>query len=1732
MSKSKQAQRTKNNARPSNSSRSAELLGTAMPNFVGFSAVRDGGYVPTLPGLSLCNLNEVEMNSVDPSFQVILKKMNKKYATTKIKALQEFATLCENAELSAVEGMLSFWPRLYCALAIDIDHRVREATQLAHAAVVKRVGKSIAMYLKQLAGTWFISQYDTYPPAASAATNSFNSTFPPWKLVNAIIHCQWEILMYISDNITVQTAQTLSTQKSLTGEEMETIYQRVLVSSLQAYSYYFKKIPSREIENTLSIHEKILTNTKFWKLAKHDVLPIKTAFFNVLTSIIENADQLLQNEKKRVMTTIMNSLDESESGILSAVWEAMLVAITKINDWHSAVSVDKLVLPKLWRVLRSGGQCCASIVYPNLLPFLSQFPKLSVDTDQLYVNFFSNMRQGFSVKSVQVSRSEMQAVITSFIECLRYSVLVNVENVDLCVRLFKEQLVPVLETCMADTENNATMKELLFSEVTRLLRYWSKNRANEAYKSYVPLMQQFWIELRLLFDKLVDVPPRETAMSHTIDAQIELLLTLKKHAPDCNRKKLKVKFASPGDPPVVKQQPEVNISEVEADPVFNAELCEFVNALCVIYFNKINDRQSTVYIGSLNKVMKHFTSRELFVALSTSFQFNKDFFSFYDESLRPLLLRNPETMGQIVELIFHFVAYINDTEKDQVLRSLAGLNDIAITRSVLYFSLSECNRNDPVIKQWYTQADVTKLLIDMAREISSERDDLEKNQRLILLAFETSDNGDALINEDAANEIVLILCDSMSGTDDTCPIQFAQFITRLMTLTWSHKRMISSAVQILETLFELCTRRGHDDGDSASAATVRNGWKEELVKSSRTLPRSEFNDLVKRCAVIFWSKIYSNAYTSACAHIKDTLLDLATNLLEGIIHENDNTQSDRVEETILLFLTMSDIKLWAAEATTVAIYGEVMTGNLYMSSLETEMQIFQQRAIVDLTNDMISDSMATCLKWAVLTTDLLNNLCKKLRRADVNEIDVNASSSLQENVEPYDLDLPGITKILLNIVHVATVAEIYSKHYRSTQHYNDVNKLLDSLKSSFVKLRKHLTESVHDVVLSYIRENHESYGCMLPYIIRTYYDEFKPGESPIECYESCRSSEGQRDEEAYLQGMQVLSNYWTPNNFPSTRSSDVCTLIAARITTGRSREVDSGNTAIMDQIISCHKKVASLLVLNQDMFNVSWEQLLLPLEIIRTLTVIVRQSPYLLTCEQWDYTLISHRMWQQLVGKSKYNYTETKVTALIVAVSQLYYELQILLNKHEQQPMPELSPALLDEWKNVFAGNVYSSIAHTWRFCADLHHEDTVSIKSTVLLDYLGRALSMFDSAILFKKRDILCKKYDQDASVNLDEMLELSLKLLQAPMPSIQLGAYHMLTHIVLDLVEQDKVLVESENFDPSGLSIRRLEAVLLSIQNIVNTMLIEFKLCDAVSCTIQPFTDSYTYTLGYLLAWTVVLDICAHAHGDLRYQHAEILKDELFPCLLNNIFKLMPLEGPHDNKNKTAKLLEIFTTAPSYNFGESWTEWRLDHIMCWSYTNCLRLLPVLVRQWWRTVDSRASATIDKITTHYVSPTLYQEELLNNRLSCQQKNNMENIQVKVHSTAREVIAMYQMDDNKLELSIILPPNYPLGTVKVETAQHVAGTANWRNCHKQLSIFLTHQNGSIWDGLIMWKRNLDKKFAGVEECCICFSIFHISTQKIPKLSCSACRKKFHTPCLYKWFNTSQNSTCPICRNVF
>lgn len=49
-----------------------------------------------------------------------------------------------------------------------------------------------------------------------------------------------------------------------------------------------------------------------------------------------------------------------------------------------------------------------------------------------------------------------------------------------------------------------------------------------------------------------------------------------------------------------------------------------------------------------------------------------------------------------------------------------------------------------------------------------------------------------------------------------------------------------------------------------------------------------------------------------------------------------------------------------------------------------------------------------------------------------------------------------------------------------------------------------------------------------------------------------------------------------------------------------------------------------------------------------------------------------------------------------IAVSQLYCAIQSLMLKQEKEPIEEIPPELLDEWKNVFMDSIHAGIAKTW----------------------------------------------------------------------------------------------------------------------------------------------------------------------------------------------------------------------------------------------------------------------------------------------------------------------------------------------------------------------------------------------------------------------------------------------------
>lgn len=211
--------------------------------------------------------------------------MGKRDSTTKIKALQEFAELCEENSLETLKTILPFWPRIFSRLAVDGDRRVREYLHKSHLQLTSQLGRNLAPYLKEMMGAWFTSQSDTYAPAAFVAAHSLKTCFPGDKFSDAIAFCHNEIMDYIWDS--------LFKEDTLSDEQKE----RITIGGITGYSLLLQQIKPNmlEVEKCLQRHIEMWKCTKLYKVVeKNRSLPIKQAWFGMVYSLVHHLPQVAQ----------------------------------------------------------------------------------------------------------------------------------------------------------------------------------------------------------------------------------------------------------------------------------------------------------------------------------------------------------------------------------------------------------------------------------------------------------------------------------------------------------------------------------------------------------------------------------------------------------------------------------------------------------------------------------------------------------------------------------------------------------------------------------------------------------------------------------------------------------------------------------------------------------------------------------------------------------------------------------------------------------------------------------------------------------------------------------------------------------------------------------------------------------------------------------------------------------------------------------------------------------------------------------------------------------------------------------------------------------------------------------------------------------------------------------------------------------------------------------------------
>ncbi|KAH6971593.1 hypothetical protein BKA56DRAFT_677691 [Ilyonectria sp. MPI-CAGE-AT-0026] len=385
----------------------------------------------------------------------------------------------------------------------------------------------------------------------------------------------------------------------------------------------------------------------------------------------------------------------------------------------------------------------------------------------------------------------------------------------------------------------------------------------------------------------------------------------------------------------------------------------------------------------------------------------------------------------------------------------------------------------------------------------------------------------------------------------------------------------------------------------------------------------------------------------------------------------------------------------------------------------------------------------------------------------------------------------------------------------------------------------------------------------------------------------------------------------------------------------------------------------------------------------------------------------------------------------------------------------------------------------------------------------------------------MLCREVDKIPLRHISDLSDI-FGLVASESRDIQTAAFNLLHKAIPAQQEQRSVDVLLDKTDA------RLPDELLSL------------LLDAP--TLEKYSDEMLAEFpspirAYLLSWKLVFDAYSTSSFKIRNDFTENLKmDNTSGPLLDFMFDVLGHSAAHPLKLERVNLNPEHISDYDVKLAESEPEeknmqWLLVHL----FYLTLKYTPGLFRAWY--IDCRSKQTriaVESWTTKYFSPLTISDTLdeVQEWADGQEPPAMDEqeLVVKVARAAREVTAGYEVDESQAAIVIKVPPSYPIEGVTVSGLHRVAvSEKKWQSWIMTTQGVITFSNGNIIDGLQVFKRNIVGALKGQSECAICYSI--ISTDKrMPDKRCSTCKNLFHRTCLYKWFQTSNQNTCPLCRN--
>ncbi|KAJ3416845.1 hypothetical protein HDV05_008430 [Chytridiales sp. JEL 0842] len=1615
-----------------------------------------------------------DYSSFSGELKVILKRLSKRDSVTKIKALEDLKTHVSNLDTESLNSFVVVWPKLFNKLAVDPDRRVREVTLQCHLIIVTAVKKGLAPILKEIIGTWLCCQFDTSKEAAKSAVESLNVAFPN-KISNVLAFCQKEVLSYVSDNILVHKPETLSDARFTSEEDMISKYVQIVSSSFNILAMMFDQLSTSELEKCKEDYDILLNETTFWESTSSPHSNIRRSMYKFIKGLssLSSPSPLEGYQSLLIKHFLGKCFTDKEASVHGDMWDAILL-LTKAfpQMWIRAQASESKKgnpIKGLLSFLKNGCYGSGTASYPALVVLMASLPEEVLANESDKVGVEVLNSIWKGLSSGQADRQMGPALIDAYFDCL---LVFN-------LKLSKLGEVEMLQT-VAELQMKPFTALFFPNMVPEIVDRVSDASLSKSCANYFVILSR----------KMNPTDYSRSILSQFLKSSI-INGIARAESPDGN----KIDNAGYGRlcdsvASYLDHMMGLDVGERYGE--------EFKRTLAETLFIVLVDRllNTTEHANEAASLMLRITSLFSPTTLLTEEVADK---------FRGFVLHNSANVLQatksesLLRLIVNYLPLISRGENDDVMDIVLS-NLISKDKRSLLVVIDEVSRLPQKLN--LTSSSLEKLCTNVASSLLSSCDSVEID--ILEKALMMSQDRQLLSldsQHQATDSIFTFLKTSLHNETD-------------VNAGNSSNDALAIALKIAKSLI------------SSSSSSFWALPKAELTNAISTLAdfvvfKSDLSAEVKMLVGSIWDLLEQNK--SAYGDLKAIVSMLCKQMKDALLSLKYNGSPDQFADLA------SKIFLFAGD-------------DAACKNIVVQMVTLDEAAWCSISEPHVSSTAALSIldRGRLLNTAASNPPTLQKGEYDANGISIftRAVSTLISFIcsigVTYYTDLGGTPEAWMFEVELfkrvlSDEASLgFSTLYRTTPKATfNQEQFLDKMNSIYSELTEsassdwhtqivqkldselcgdaaHAEDSLSLILLSGLRRNVKNgslqSGLVFSDILRNIFERVPfEDDGDIWC-DLLGTLEEAGLNQALLPLLNLLKGTVTSYG-PLKNLLKKCVSKCTKLT-----KADMSSPANISLATSCILIVSNVIEFDEDMEE------LMSADVIMNLTRRIRM--WVSNSEGMDLANIpialqsAFAIFFERLVKVDHDF-DVNSAAFIVEFGRTLLESSDIVS-------------LFYGLKLVIAlMSAVTSNPDTWGAISRYDLEILKKYARLLLVHAAPERLEPYLSKPVMELQNLLCEVcsgISDDILGSLQAYGQLC-RLLYTHNLEVQLSVFRLLKRLTASTVQSKSLKLELNTSDAS----------------IEETF--EAKLLEGAARTapeIEPGVDvhdtSVNAAFGYLLTWMIIFDHFEDATFDLKTCYLNELRqnEETVGKFLEYILEILGVgwsNAPFDLSKWDFTELEVegvdITSEVGFPLLSAYLFWR-----------SLQSIPSIVRTWWSNCKRRqlSLAVESYVERHFTPPLIAKELAAVNNLDA---STFEDMTVRASKTTQEITATYTIEEASVEIVLKLPRSFPLKNVDV-TGQGGRSVgipdSKWRSWLMGAGILA--QNGGIVDALGMLRKNISLHFEGKEDCAICYSVISAIDKTLPTKACRTCKNVFHGSCLFKWFKSSNSSTCPLCRQIF